>query len=158
MTEFKPRSMSVQSMIRPPTIPQEFQDTVRDRKKSFIGAMLGLKDSRESDDNRSTRSKQASVDGIEHDSEPLALSQRRRVLTLMNYGLYSFDESVLTWLRMEGEERHSWFDAIRFTLHLHTNRKRDVLCSFIQVWCVHAFLQIKFLRQYLFKFIFTFFT
>ncbi|WKY11480.1 hypothetical protein Q1695_003218 [Nippostrongylus brasiliensis] len=73
MTEFKPRSMSVQSMIRPPTIPQEFQDTVRDRKKSFIGAMLGLKDSRESDDNRSTRSKQASVDGIEHDSEPLAL-------------------------------------------------------------------------------------
>ncbi|VDL75397.1 unnamed protein product [Nippostrongylus brasiliensis] len=82
MTEFKPRSMSVQSMIRPPTIPQEFQDTVRDRKKSFIGAMLGLKDSRESDDNRSTRSKQASVDGIEHDSEPLAL--RYKPLTVTN--------------------------------------------------------------------------
>ncbi|VDM78608.1 unnamed protein product [Strongylus vulgaris] len=31
----------------------------------------------------------------------------------MNYGLYSFDESVLTWLRMEGEERNSWLDAIR---------------------------------------------
>lgn len=35
--------------------------------------MLGLKDSRDSDDNRSTRSKQHSYDGVEHDSEPLAL-------------------------------------------------------------------------------------
>ncbi|KIH62211.1 RIH domain protein [Ancylostoma duodenale] len=77
--------------------------------------MLGLKDSRESDDALSNRSKQPSFDG-DHDHEPLALSQRRRVLTLMNYGLYSFDESVLTWLRMEGEERNSWLDAIRGSL------------------------------------------
>ncbi|EPB70936.1 hypothetical protein ANCCEY_09971 [Ancylostoma ceylanicum] len=114
LIDFKPRSMSVVSAIRPPGIPQEFQDqtTTKERKKSFIGTMLGLKDSRESDDALSNRSKQPSFDG-DHDHEPLALSQRRRVLTLMNYGLYSFDESVLTWLRMEGEERNSWLDAIR---------------------------------------------
>ncbi|PIO64595.1 hypothetical protein TELCIR_13772 [Teladorsagia circumcincta] len=32
MAEYKPRSMSVVSGYRPPAIPQEFQDQVRDRK------------------------------------------------------------------------------------------------------------------------------
>ncbi|KIH46490.1 SPRY domain protein [Ancylostoma duodenale] len=74
LIDFKPRSMSVVSAIRPPGIPQEFQDqtTTKERKKSFIGTMLGLKDSRESDDALSNRSKQPSFDG-DHDHEPLAL-------------------------------------------------------------------------------------
>ncbi|KAJ1347269.1 hypothetical protein KIN20_002290 [Parelaphostrongylus tenuis] len=112
LVEFKPRNHSVVSQIRSPTIPQEFQDT-KERKKSPLGALLGVKSSRESDEVASNRSKQPSFDG-DHDSEQLALSQRRRVLTLMNYGLYSFDESVLTWLPLDGDESNTWLDTIRF--------------------------------------------
>ncbi|KAK6754198.1 hypothetical protein RB195_013289 [Necator americanus] len=72
LAEFKPRSMSMVSTIRAPGIPQEFQDQSKDRKKSFIGNMLSLKDSRESDDDRSNRSKQPSFDG-DHEHESLAL-------------------------------------------------------------------------------------
>lgn len=35
----------------------------------------------------------------------------------MNFGLYSFDESILTWLSAEGEDTEQfWIDHARFGL------------------------------------------
>ncbi|KJH53390.1 SPRY domain protein [Dictyocaulus viviparus] len=119
LSEFKPRNHSVVSQIRQPTIPQEFQDS-KEGKKGFPNMMLGVKDLHESDEATSFRSKPASFDD-DHENEPLAISQRRRVLTLMNYGLYSFDESVLTWLQIDGEKSNSWLHTIRFTNENHRN-------------------------------------
>lgn len=40
-------------------------------------------------------------------------SQRRRVLTLLDYGMCGFDETILTWLPLDGEdpqELNAWID------------------------------------------------
>ncbi|CAI4225083.1 unnamed protein product [Auanema sp. JU1783] len=118
MAEFKPRSQSVVSQIRSPGIPKEFDDQPR---KSFLRTVLSSKE--DSDDDRSQRSKQTSFEG-EHEHEAPAISQRRRMMTLMNFGMYSFDESVLSWLRLEGEEQEKWIQAVRESLHDMTPEDR----------------------------------
>ncbi|CAI5451931.1 unnamed protein product [Caenorhabditis angaria] len=112
LQDYKPRSQSVVSQIRSPGIPKEFDDNKE--KKSFLRSMLGSKDSHESDDDRRSRtnSKQPSIEA----DEPPAVSQRRRVLTLMNFGMYSFDESVLTWLHVNEEDHNKWQDVLRRSL------------------------------------------
>lgn len=65
LQDYKPRSQSVVSQIRPPGIPKEFDDNKE--KKGFLRSMLGSKDSHESDDDRKSRtnSKQPSIEGDE---------------------------------------------------------------------------------------------
>ncbi|CAB3399073.1 unnamed protein product [Caenorhabditis bovis] len=112
LQEYKPRSESVVSQIRAPGIPKEFDDNKE--KKGFLRSMLISKDSHESDDDRRSRgpSKQPSMET----DEPPAVSQRRRVLTLMNFGMYSFDESILTWLHVDEEDHEKWTRLLRRSL------------------------------------------
>ncbi|EGT37287.1 hypothetical protein CAEBREN_31615 [Caenorhabditis brenneri] len=122
LQDYKPRSQSVVSQIRAPGIPKEFEENKE--KKGFLRSMLGSKDSHESDDDRRSRttSKQPSIEG----DEPPAVSQRRRVLTLMNFGMYSFDESILTWLHVNEEDNHKWQDVLRRSLLELPHEERQI--------------------------------
>ncbi|XGW02944.1 hypothetical protein V3C99_014731 [Haemonchus contortus] len=122
MAEYKPRSMSVVSGIRPPAIPQEFQDQGRDRKKSFIGTMLGLKDSRDSEDNRSTRSKQPSYEG-EHENEPLAL--RGSLADLPQEDRQAAEERLREMVDREKPQKKGILSRLRDTSHSRRKFNRD---------------------------------
>ncbi|CAD6199567.1 unnamed protein product [Caenorhabditis auriculariae] len=127
LAEYKPRSQSVVSQIRAPGIPKEFEDN-KEKKTGFLRAMLGSKDSHDSDEeqSRSARSRAASKQhSFETDGEPPGVSQRRRVLTLMNFGMYSFDESILTWLHVNDDDHHKWKNIFRRSLlELHPDDRQ----------------------------------
>ncbi|GMS80971.1 hypothetical protein PENTCL1PPCAC_3146, partial [Pristionchus entomophagus] len=94
-------------------IPKEFESD--NKKKSISRTLLSAfrQGSEGSDEEASTRSKQASFDETGDFIESAAVSQRRRIATLMSFGVNSWEDTVITWIRDENENREEVLTSVR---------------------------------------------
>ncbi|KHN75295.1 Ryanodine receptor 44F [Toxocara canis] len=114
--ELQARQSGVQMVIKGTTIPKEFEDSKEPLKKSLGRSLLSaFKHSEDDDIVLPGKSKQASFEeGPGEVTENPAISQRRRLITLLDYGVCSIDDTILTWLPLDGEdadELNEWIDA-----------------------------------------------
>uniref|UniRef100_A0A915DIR8 B30.2/SPRY domain-containing protein n=1 Tax=Ditylenchus dipsaci TaxID=166011 RepID=A0A915DIR8_9BILA len=109
-------------------MPKDYEDTDkkhRTKGKTFLSAFRHNSE----DDHHSHKG--FSFDSSHNDAltDPPALIQRRRVLTLMNFGVYSFDESILTMLSLDGQDHDTfWIEHCRKSslLNLSSDEKLSV--------------------------------